>query len=250
MAATHRRVGQVEQQRVRLPVGELGVDRLHRLAEGRLGGRRPERRDDDRLDQRPGVDELAGAAVDDPVDDRLGDRQPGALVESAVFGRSREIVGVEELLPGVEEKAADQGEERAEDGEYDRGPAAANVLRLCSPTADDSTSAARERALYLCRRGRTRPLRACDICVVGGGIVGVAAARELKRRHPDARACVVLERERELATHQSGHSSGVIHAGIYYAPGSLKARLCVEGARRLYEYCAERGIDARSATAR
>lgn len=84
----------------------------------------------------------------------------------------------------------------------------------------------------------------CDICVVGGGIVGVATARELRRRHPDA-SVVVLERENALATHQSGHSSGVIHAGIYYAPGSLKARLCVEGARRLYEYCDERGIDAK-----
>ena len=84
----------------------------------------------------------------------------------------------------------------------------------------------------------------CDICVVGGGIVGVAAARELKRRHAGAEI-VVLEREGEPAVHQSGHSSGVIHAGIYYAPGSLKARLCVEGARRLYEYCAGRGIDAR-----
>jgi len=80
--------------------------------------------------------------------------------------------------------------------------------------------------------------------VVGGGIVGIAAARELRLRHPDS-SVVVLERERELATHQSGHSSGVIHAGIYYAPGSLKAKLCVEGARRLYEYCAEHGVDAR-----
>lgn len=91
--------------------------------------------------------------------------------------------------------------------------------------------------------GATPPART-DICVIGGGIVGVAAARELKYRHPDAEVAV-LERERELAVHQSGHSSGVIHAGIYYAPGSLKARLCVEGAGRLYEYCAERGIDAR-----
>jgi 2-hydroxyglutarate dehydrogenase len=55
----------------------------------------------------------------------------------------------------------------------------------------------------------------------------------------------VLERERGIAAHQSGHSSGVIHAGIYYAPGSLKARLCVAGARRLYEYCSEHGIKAR-----
>ena len=52
----------------------------------------------------------------------------------------------------------------------------------------------------------------------------------------------MLEREAELAQHQTGHNSGVIHAGIYYAPGSLKARLCVEGARDLYEYCEERGV--------
>jgi 2-hydroxyglutarate dehydrogenase len=83
-----------------------------------------------------------------------------------------------------------------------------------------------------------------DICVVGAGIVGIATARELQLRHPGA-TVVVLEREPDLAVHQSGHSSGVIHAGIYYPPGSLKARLCVEGARRLYAYCAERGIPAR-----
>ena len=85
---------------------------------------------------------------------------------------------------------------------------------------------------------------ASDICVVGGGIVGIATARELQLRHPGARV-LVIEREPALATHQSGHSSGVIHAGIYYAPGSLKARLCVAGAARLYAYCEERGIEAR-----
>jgi 2-hydroxyglutarate dehydrogenase len=88
------------------------------------------------------------------------------------------------------------------------------------------------------------PPPSCDACVVGGGIVGIATARELKRRHPDSDV-VVLEREARLAAHQSGHSSGVIHAGIYYAPGSLKARLCVAGAELLYAYCSERRIDAR-----
>jgi len=77
--------------------------------------------------------------------------------------------------------------------------------------------------------------------VVGGGILGLAVARELIQRQPHASVCV-LEREHRLASHQSGHSSGVIHAGIYYRPGSLKARLCVQGARELYEYCARRGI--------
>lgn len=80
--------------------------------------------------------------------------------------------------------------------------------------------------------------------MIGAGIVGLATARALSRRHPEA-SIVVLEREPGPAMHQSGHSSGVIHAGIYYDPGSLKARLCVEGAAALYEYCAARGIEAR-----
>ena len=74
----------------------------------------------------------------------------------------------------------------------------------------------------------------CDLAVVGGGIVGLAVARELTRRLPRSSVCV-LEREQQLGQHQTTHNSGVIHAGIYYAPGSLKARLCVDGARELYE---------------
>lgn len=81
----------------------------------------------------------------------------------------------------------------------------------------------------------------CDIAIVGGGIVGLAVARELIKRDPRASVCV-LEREVEIGSHQTGHNSGVIHAGVYYQPGSLKARLCVEGARELYEYCEERNI--------
>src|SRR5690242_19274313 len=88
------------------------------------------------------------------------------------------------------------------------------------------------------------PPRTADFVVIGGGIVGLAVARELLNRHPDSRLCV-LEREDRLAAHQTSHSSGVIHAGIYYAPGSLKSRLCVEGARLLYEYCDEHRIEAR-----
>jgi L-2-hydroxyglutarate oxidase len=87
---------------------------------------------------------------------------------------------------------------------------------------------------------RSAPAR-CDLAVVGGGIVGLAVARELTRRYPHCSICV-LEREDELASHQTGHNSGVIHAGIYYAPGSLKAKLCVEGAAELYRHCAEHGI--------
>jgi L-2-hydroxyglutarate oxidase len=75
-----------------------------------------------------------------------------------------------------------------------------------------------------------------DTVIVGAGILGLATARELLRRDPAANL-LVLEREEGIAAHQTGHNSGVIHAGIYYAPGSLKARLCVEGARELYEFC-------------
>jgi len=82
----------------------------------------------------------------------------------------------------------------------------------------------------------TDPAERCEIAVVGGGIVGLAVARELGRRKPGA-SVAVLEREQEIGTHQTGHNSGVIHAGVYYVPGSLKARLCVEGARELYDYC-------------
>jgi L-2-hydroxyglutarate oxidase len=87
----------------------------------------------------------------------------------------------------------------------------------------------------------TPPPSSCDLAIVGGGIVGLAVARELIQRNPQASVCV-LERERDIGTHQTGHNSGVIHAGVYYVPGSLKARLCVEGAREMYEYCEQRGI--------
>ncbi|XP_041131643.1 L-2-hydroxyglutarate dehydrogenase, mitochondrial isoform X1 [Polyodon spathula] len=80
-----------------------------------------------------------------------------------------------------------------------------------------------------------------DVAVVGGGIVGLATARELILRHPSL-SFVVLEKEKELAVHQSGHNSGVIHSGIYYTPGSLKARLCVRGATLAYQYCERKGI--------
>jgi (S)-2-hydroxyglutarate dehydrogenase len=82
----------------------------------------------------------------------------------------------------------------------------------------------------------------CDLAVVGGGIVGLAVARELIARNPRASVCV-LEREAEIAAHQTGHNSGVIHAGVYYQPGSVKAHLCVHGARELYEYCERHEIE-------
>jgi (S)-2-hydroxyglutarate dehydrogenase len=81
----------------------------------------------------------------------------------------------------------------------------------------------------------------CNLAVVGAGIVGLAVARELIRRNPRASVCL-LERETQIGAHQTGHNSGVIHAGVYYAPGSLKARLCRDGAREMYEYCDQHGI--------
>jgi L-2-hydroxyglutarate oxidase len=80
-----------------------------------------------------------------------------------------------------------------------------------------------------------------DLVVVGAGIVALAAARELLARRPGLKL-TILEREPEVARHQTGSNSGVIHGGIYYAPGSLKARLCVEGAAKMYAYCDARGI--------
>ncbi|MFF0079072.1 L-2-hydroxyglutarate oxidase [Streptomyces canus] len=79
------------------------------------------------------------------------------------------------------------------------------------------------------------------IGIVGAGIVGLATAREIALRRPGTRV-VVLEKEHEVAVHQTGHNSGVVHAGIYYAPGSLKADLCVRGVSLLREYCRERGL--------
>lgn len=80
-----------------------------------------------------------------------------------------------------------------------------------------------------------------DLAIVGGGIVGLATAYRLLQRLPDLRL-VVLEKERELATHQSGHNSGVLHAGLYYAPGSLKARLCREGKAAVEAFATEHDI--------
>lgn len=80
-----------------------------------------------------------------------------------------------------------------------------------------------------------------SIAIVGGGIVGLAAAREILRRRPGA-SLVLLEKEASIGQHQTGHNSGVIHSGIYYAPGSLKARLCVAGAAAMMRYCDENEI--------
>ncbi|MDD2049318.1 L-2-hydroxyglutarate oxidase [Pseudomonas putida] len=80
-----------------------------------------------------------------------------------------------------------------------------------------------------------------DYCIIGGGIVGLATAMALLERQPGA-SLLILEKEASLARHQTGHNSGVIHAGIYYAPGSLKADLCKRGAEATKAFCTEHKI--------
>ncbi len=80
-----------------------------------------------------------------------------------------------------------------------------------------------------------------DVAIVGGGLVGLATADRLLRRRPDLRLAV-LEKEPDVALHQSGRNSGVLHAGLYYTPGSRKARLCREGKAELERFCAEHAI--------
>jgi L-2-hydroxyglutarate oxidase len=81
----------------------------------------------------------------------------------------------------------------------------------------------------------------CDVAIVGGGIVGLATAHELQRLRPGTRV-VVVEKEARVGAHQTGHNSGVIHSGLYYAPGSLKARTCREGYARLLRFCEEHAV--------
>jgi (S)-2-hydroxyglutarate dehydrogenase len=85
----------------------------------------------------------------------------------------------------------------------------------------------------------------CDLAIVGGGIVGLATARAVHLRHPDW-SIAVLEKEREVGGHQTGHNSGVVHSGVYYRPGSLKARLCLEGRAALLEFAARAGVPTRA----
>jgi L-2-hydroxyglutarate oxidase LhgO len=80
-----------------------------------------------------------------------------------------------------------------------------------------------------------------DVAIIGGGIVGLATARAILERSPGL-SLVICEKEAELGQHQTGHNSGVIHSGIYYKPGSHKARLCVEGARLMVEFCEAHAI--------
>src|SRR3954447_21226137 len=83
-------------------------------------------------------------------------------------------------------------------------------------------------------------MRSYDLVIIGAGIIGLVG-RELLSRYPRLRLAV-LDKEPAVGQHQSGHNSGVLHSGIYYAPGSLKARLCVQGQREMYAYCDSKGI--------
>ena len=101
--------------------------------------------------------------------------------------------------------------------------------------------AARRAASFVARSAVVAARTGVDLAIVGGGIVGLATAYRLLERHPDLRLAI-LEKEAELATHQSGHNSGVLHAGLYYTPGSLKARLCREGKAAMEAFATEHDI--------
>jgi len=79
------------------------------------------------------------------------------------------------------------------------------------------------------------------ILIIGGGLVGLGTARALRAKHPHA-AITLVDKEPQFGAHQSTHNSGVLHSGLYYKPGSLKARNCVEGREALYRFCAEHGV--------
>ena len=84
-------------------------------------------------------------------------------------------------------------------------------------------------------------MQQADVAIVGGGIIGLATAYRLTQQHPQKRV-VVLEKESDLAHHQTGHNSGVLHSGIYYKPGSLKAINCREGRKAMQDFCQQEGI--------
>src|SRR5262245_61145701 len=83
-----------------------------------------------------------------------------------------------------------------------------------------------------------------DFVVIGAGVIGICVAREMRRRWPQA-SITVLEKETEPGRHASGRNSGVIHAGFYYSPDSLKAKFTRIGNQRLHDYCDKRGIPVR-----
>ena len=81
-----------------------------------------------------------------------------------------------------------------------------------------------------------------DVAIVGGGIVGAATAYKIQKRFPHLKIAL-FEKEGELASHQTGHNSGVIHSGLYYRPGSFRAKNCVDGRRQLVQFAKEYNID-------
>ncbi len=80
-----------------------------------------------------------------------------------------------------------------------------------------------------------------DLTILGGGIIGLATAMRIAKAYPRT-ALLILEKEPRIACHQTGHNSGVIHSGIYYKPGSLKARTCVAGRKALLEFCSQHAV--------
>ena len=157
------------------------------------------------------------------------------IIASGVLGRHPTPAQITARLRATARKLGGGGDERL------YGAGLVDAAAATAPGGPGAVSRIAWARAEHARTGHAAAPERCDLAVVGGGIVGLAVARELLARNPRASVCV-LERETELATHQTGHNSGVIHAGVYYAPGSLKARLCVEGAREMYEYCEQRGI--------
>src|SRR5580700_3854056 len=88
---------------------------------------------------------------------------------------------------------------------------------------------------------RTTMEKHCDVAIIGAGIVGLAVGLQLLRKNPGIKV-IVLDKEGEVAAHQTGHNSGVIHSGLYYKPGSLKAQNCTIGREQMYRFCQEHGI--------
>ena len=81
-----------------------------------------------------------------------------------------------------------------------------------------------------------------DIAIIGGGVIGLATAYHLKKTHPK-KSIIVIEKEDSLSSHQTGNNSGVIHSGIYYKPGSLKAINCRKGKQALERFCEQEGVN-------
>ena len=148
------------------------------------------------------------------------------VIASGVLGRHPTPAQITARLRATARKLGGGGDERL----YGAG-----LLDAAAATAPGGPGAVQRASLGACPTHPGRSQRAaerCDLAVVGGGIVGLAVARELTRaRSPRPRVCV-LEREPEIGTHQTGHNSGVIHAGVYYAPGLAEGAAVRRGRAR------------------